>query len=187
VEFVNTFKSEEYTEENFAKLAQIKAAYDEKINACAILEEIQSLAYLARSEMWGVESKADTALQTQKVSAKAELQAYKKENDYLALDWKTLQSVLAQSNADIDAATSETQVVEIVGKAKARMDAVAQKGDLDRIPEGTKAETDGGQNNAASGCGSALYSLGTAAILAVGAAACLCKKKRQKGDEDDER
>lgn len=188
---VSQFSSEDYTSENFAKFTEIQTAYNAKIDAGTDVAEINALPYLAQNEMWAVESKADTELNAKKAAAKSELTSYKNESDYLALDWKTIKSIISQSNADIDDAADSAEVDEIFAKAKARIDAVSQKGSTDMIPDGDTVED--GENNANgngssnSGCGSTIGISGAISTLALGIALCLLKKKQKARGENDGR
>lgn len=55
--FALQFKAEDYSNQNFAKIAEIKRIYSAKIDACMDVAEIDALPYLAQSEMWAVEMK----------------------------------------------------------------------------------------------------------------------------------
>jgi hypothetical protein len=67
------FKAEDYTEENYAKILAIQATYSAKIDECTDMLEIEAMPYLAQSEMWAVESKADVVAKAKKIVMKARI------------------------------------------------------------------------------------------------------------------
>ena len=59
-----------------------------------------------------------------KTDAIAELNGYKLQNDYLADNWKTVQSIIVAATETINVATTEAAIEEAVADAKEKMDAV---------------------------------------------------------------
>ncbi len=196
--FISGLTETDYTADNYAEFAQISAAYTALIDGSGDLEEIQALGLLAVSEMQSVESKAVTALNQAKASAKATLQAYVKESDYLADDWAVVQTIMQNAFADIDSAADQTAVDAAVSAGKARIDLVAKKGTSNRIPSGSTSTPGSGSQDSSSqdssstqdssssestaqgGCASNLSSVAFgAAVLVLGLGVVMLLKKRE--------
>lgn len=181
-QFITEFSASDYTSDNFAKIAAIQTKYNALIDASMDLEEIESLTYLARSEMWAVETKAETALNETKLNAKTMLSAYKAQDNYLPLDWNIIQSIIQESGLQIDKAKDAAEVETIVTRAKAQMDAIAVLGDEDMIPSG---EANGSSSGTVqNGCQASFGGLG---LFAIGLATMLMFRKSKETEEKDDR
>jgi hypothetical protein len=183
---ISQFNADDYTSENFAKLSEIKERYEAMIDASLDVSEINALPYLAQSEIWGVETKAETALRELKTSAKATLLTYKNQAQYLAQDWEIIQAILKEANNQIDLATDATAIESIVAEAKSKMDKVSLIGDENKVPSGESSNREPSDKTPLSGCGSTIegWSIYTT-LLFVFVFLVFNKKNKANGEENE--
>jgi hypothetical protein len=150
------------------------------------VSEINALPYLAQSEIWGVETKAETALRELKTSAKATLLTYKNQAQYLAQDWEIIQAILKEANNQIDLATDATAIESIVAEAKSKMDKVSLIGDENKVPSGESSNREPSDETPLSGCGSTIegWSIYTT-LLFVFVFLVFNKKNKANGEENE--
>jgi hypothetical protein len=183
---ISQFNADDYTSENFAKITQIKTSYERQIEESLDVSEINALPYLAQSEIWGVETKAETALRELKTSAKATLLTYKNQAQYLAQDWEIIQAILKEANNQIDLATDATAIESIVAEAKSKMDKVSLIGDENKVPSGESSNREPSDETPLSGCGSTIegWSIYTT-LLFVFVFLVFNKKNKANGEENE--
>ena len=140
-----TFVQENYYDSEWASFDAIVEAGKGSIDAAMTSEEIASIVESVKAEMDDVVTKeeSDAIFNELKQSVKVDLANYKSESDYRAGDWATIQTVITNASAQIDASASVTEINTVVENAKAEMDAVktsAQRDADDAVVANAKAD-----------------------------------------------
>jgi len=144
-EYKTNFVQDDYYEAEWNSFDTIIEEGKASINAAMTNEEIATAIATAKSKMDDVVTKeeSDAIFNELKQSAKGDLANYKNESDYRAGDWATIQTVITNASAQIDASESVTELNTAVENAKAEMDAVKtsdQRDADDAVVTNAKAE-----------------------------------------------
>ncbi len=125
-EYKTNFVQDDYYEAEWNSFDTIIEEGKASINAAMTSEEIASIVESVKAKMDDVVTKeeSDAIFNELKQSVKVDLANYKSESDYRADDWATIQTIIADASAQIDASASVTEINTVVESAKAEMDAV---------------------------------------------------------------
>ena len=144
-EYKTNFVQDDYYDAEWNSFDTIIEEGKASINAAMTNEEIATAIASAKSKMDDVLTKeeSDAIFESLKQSSKVDVENYKKESDYRADDWATIQTIITNAVAQIEASESVTEINTVVENAKAEMDAVktsAQRDADDAVVTNAKAE-----------------------------------------------
>ena len=193
--FANQFVSSNYSQENFALICSIKDNYIAKINVCNTLDEIETLTYLAYTDMCEVPSNEIIELNKYKATAIQNLNNYKVQENYLDLDWAVITNIIALSTEEINKAEAKVEIDKIVAETKAKIDGIPTIGDESMMANGSGAdnnptsdmaidveenaiETQSDLQQSASGCSSSAIAPAGFSLISLFVIALIAKKKR---------
>ena len=172
-EFVNACSTDKYTSSNLAKIEEIQSKFEALIDASVNADEVETYINASFAQILAIETKAQTAFNEIRSAAKQSLMDYKKEADYLPLDWSIMLSIIEQGKVDIDLAETETEIANIVTATKAKMNMATEKEN-----KSLNADT-----SVESGCQS---SLGELSLFAIGFSIIVSLRKKKKvGQKND--
>ena len=116
----------EYRDDDKAVIAATVAEALAGIDAATDWATMNNIVKHAKAVMDALWTAAEwDAAEAVVAAAKAELESYKSEADYFVEEWATIQTIIANANANIDALIGSTASIEnVVNDAKAKMDAV---------------------------------------------------------------
>ena len=116
----------EYRDDDKAVIAATVAEALAGIDAATDWATMNNIVKHAKAVMDALWTAAEwDAAEAVVAAAKAELESYKSEADYFVEEWATIQTIIANANANIDALIGSTASIEnVVKDAKAKMDAV---------------------------------------------------------------
>ena len=125
-EYKTNFVQDDYYDAEWNSFDTIIEEGKASINAAMTNEEIATAIATAKSKMDDVVTKeeSDAIFNELKQSAKVDLANYKSESDYRADDWATIQTIITNAVAQIEASESVTEINTVVENAKAEMNAV---------------------------------------------------------------
>jgi hypothetical protein len=120
------FSQDNYYEEQWAEMAAIVENAKASIDKAKTEADLAPIVEKAKEDFGTVLLKdaVDVLLTDVKANAKADLAVYKEKANYNDAEWATIEGILADANAKIDAVHSEAAVAEAVAEAKAAMDKV---------------------------------------------------------------
>ena len=114
----------DYYEAEWAEIQRIFSEAEELIESAMTESAARAAVTNAQAALAEVVTKteSDAMLSGLYATAKAEVMTYKVQADYRTEDWTEIQAIIVKAKADIDAATSVTEIRNIVKAAKAAMD-----------------------------------------------------------------
>ena len=144
-EYKTNFVQDDYYDAEWNSFDTIIEEGKASINAAMTSEEIASIVVSVKEKMDDVVTKeeSDAIFNELKQSAKDDVANYKSESDYRADDWATIQTIIVDASAQIDASASVTEINNVVESAKAEMNAVktsAQRDAEDAAVASAKAD-----------------------------------------------
>ena len=124
--YKSNFNQEDYYEAEWASFDAILAEGETSIENATTNEELSAIVTAIKAKMDDVVTKeeSDAIFNELKQSAKGDLANYKSESDYRADDWATIQTIITNAGAQIDASASVTEINTVVESAKEDIDAV---------------------------------------------------------------
>ena len=131
--YFSAFAQEDYYADEWAQLGEIvntgKTAIDEATDDATAKAALDS----AKAELDAVKTseEVDVVIVGVRADAKAELAAYVNEADYKDAEWATIQGIIADVSAAIDASVSERDILAMVEEAKADIDEVKTAAEVD--------------------------------------------------------
>ena len=144
-EYKATFAEADYYPAEWQSMATFVEAGKANIDAATTAEEVSAALEGAKATLDNVVTKAesDEVIDGLKVSAKEELATYKSASEYREAEVAAMQTILANANTAIDAATSVTDINAIVENAKKDLDALktaATHAEEEKVVADAKAE-----------------------------------------------